>query len=87
MDLISFIGMPGPAELIIIIMMLGMPVLVVVLILRVIRRGVENATRQDRDQCANNPNLFPCPDCGHYVSRLAPSCPQCGRTLTPQQDG
>ncbi len=87
MDLISFIGMPGPMELILIAMMLGTPVLVVVLILFVIKKGVENATRKNRDQYANNPNLFPCPDCGRYVSRLAPSCPQCGRALTPQQDG
>lgn len=32
---------------------------------------------------ATNPRLFPCPDCGRYVSRLASSCPQCGRPLTP----
>src|SRR5262249_22317802 len=24
-------------------------------------------------------NLRPCPDCGRQVSRLAPSCPSCGR--------
>ena len=28
-----------------------------------------------------NPNLFSCPDCGCYVSRLAASCPNCGRPL------
>jgi hypothetical protein len=26
-----------------------------------------------------NPNLFPCPDCGHQISRLAKACPKCGR--------
>lgn len=26
-----------------------------------------------------NPNLYPCPDCGHMVSRQAEACPQCGR--------
>ena len=31
-----------------------------------------------------NPNLLPCPDCGRNVSRLATSCPQCGRPLKPQ---
>ena len=31
-----------------------------------------------------NPKLKPCPDCGRMVSRLAPSCPQCGRPLEPQ---
>jgi len=35
---------------------------------------------------AQNPNLVPCPDCGRFVSRLAPNCPQCGRPLTPQDD-
>jgi hypothetical protein len=31
------------------------------------------------------PKLIPCPDCGRYVSRFAPSCPQCGRPLTPEK--
>ncbi len=26
-------------------------------------------------------NLAPCPDCGHAVSRLAETCPNCGRLL------
>ncbi len=25
--------------------------------------------------------LVPCPDCGHGVSRLASTCPHCGRPL------
>jgi hypothetical protein len=28
------------------------------------------------------PNLFPCPDCKRWVSRLAIQCPHCGRPLT-----
>jgi len=32
-------------------------------------------------------SLFPCPDCGRNVSRLATTCPQCGRPLTPARIG
>ena len=32
-----------------------------------------------------NPKLTHCPDCGRHVSRLAPSCPQCGKPLTPEK--
>ncbi len=42
-------------------------------------------SRKARVDRAANPNLTPCPDCGRYVSRVAPNCPQCGRPLTPQQ--
>lgn len=30
-------------------------------------------------------NLAPCPDCGHAVSRLAETCPACGRLLKRPQ--
>ena len=30
-------------------------------------------------------NLFPCPDCGHMVSRLAFACPRCGRPFRAVQ--
>jgi len=29
----------------------------------------------------SGPNLDPCPDCGQMVSRLAKTCPRCGRPL------
>ena len=32
-----------------------------------------------------NPNLFPCPHCGHHVSRLATVCPKCKYLLTPER--
>ncbi len=32
-----------------------------------------------------NPNLSSCPECGHYVSRLAKTCPKCGQPLTPER--
>lgn len=38
---------------------------------------------QSRSSTPSNPNLTPCPDCGRFVSRLAISCPQCGRPLSP----
>ena len=28
-------------------------------------------------------NLTPCPDCNHMVSRIAPTCPNCGRPFPP----
>ncbi len=51
------------------------------------------AVRQGQLACnlpdvpAENPNMFPCPDCGNSVSRFAAACPQCGRpvVLTPEQ--
>ncbi len=30
-----------------------------------------------------SPNLVWCPDCRGMVSRSAPSCPHCGKPLTP----
>ena len=32
----------------------------------------------------DNPKLTHCPDCGGHVSRLAATCPHCGRPLTPE---
>ena len=28
-------------------------------------------------------SLIDCPDCGAEISRSAPTCPQCGRPITP----
>lgn len=33
----------------------------------------------------SNPKLTHCPDCGQHVSRLATTCPHCGRPLTPEK--
>jgi len=33
-----------------------------------------------------NPRLTHCPDCGGHVSRLAKTCPHCGRPLGPEAD-
>jgi hypothetical protein len=79
MNLPAFFA-PGPIELLILgAMCLG----VVGLILAVIVIALA-ASRKNRSDAAGNPNLYPCPDCGHWVSLQAPSCPQCGRPLTPE---
>jgi hypothetical protein len=33
-----------------------------------------------------NPQLTHCPDCGRHVSRLAATCPHCGRPLAAEKD-
>lgn len=43
-------------------------------------------------QQSRKPNLHPCPDCEHLISRSAESCPQCGRyiqrfALTIEREG
>jgi len=35
-------------------------------------------------QRPSGPNLVVCPDCHGRVSRLAPTCPHCGRPLAPE---
>ena len=32
-----------------------------------------------------DPDLFPCPGCRRYVSRLAKSCPNCGRQFSSEE--
>lgn len=36
------------------------------------------ATRRPGGTPVNNPNLHPCPDCGHFISVRAATCPHCG---------
>lgn len=75
------VGMPGPMEIIIIGLVCLAPLAALIAIVIVLARSKK--TGLDPTQ---NPNLVPCPDCGRMVSRRAPSCPQCGRPLMPQQD-
>jgi ribosomal protein L32 len=35
-------------------------------------------TRRSGASQSDNPNLRPCPDCGHYISVRATTCPHCG---------
>ena len=41
------------------------------------------AKEEERRQQRENPNLMPCMDCGHLISKKAVSCPNCGRPLNP----
>ena len=69
--------MPGPLELIIVgLMCLGALGGIVLLVVLLSAKKSPGATP--------NPNLYPCPDCGRHVSRLATTCPQCGRPLAPE---
>jgi hypothetical protein len=36
------------------------------------------ATRRPSGLSVKNPNLRPCPDCGHFISVRAAACPHCG---------
>lgn len=72
--------LPGLMEIILGLLCLG--VLVAIVMLAV----VLSASQKGRSDPAVNPNLFPCPDCGHFASRRAPSCPQCGRPLSPPEE-
>jgi hypothetical protein len=81
MSLPAVFFVPGPMELLIIgAMCLGVVGLIVAVIVIALATSKKN-----RSDMVTNPNLYPCPDCGHWVSRQAPSCPQCGRPLTPGQ--
>lgn len=82
MNLVAFVGMPGPLEMLIIgVLCLGVPAVAVVIVVFALAQSKRAGVNP-----AQNPNLVPCPDCGRFVSRLAPNCPQCGRPLTPRSD-
>ncbi|MEQ8787348.1 MAG: hypothetical protein RIC55_13665 [Pirellulaceae bacterium] len=74
--MIAFFGMPGHLELLILGAMLlcavGVPLGILVVILLVVRSS--GAARPH-----SGANLTICPDCGQAISRLAESCPHCGR--------
>lgn len=69
---ISLIG------LLIIVGVLGLLVVGVVVVVVVV------LTTSQRRNITDGPNLFPCPDCGRQVSRLAKSCPHCGRPFSSE---
>jgi len=79
MKLFAFF-LPGPMELVLGLLCLGVLVAIVMLAVML------SASQKGRSDPAANPNLFPCPDCGHFASRRAPSCPQCGRPLSPPEE-
>jgi len=71
-------GMPGPLELIIILLMglvcLGGPIAVLVVVLSMARRSK-----------ASLPDSPPCSNCGSHVVPQARFCHQCGNSLQEQQ--
>ena len=44
-----------------------------------------SVTRQSGGSQKDNPSLRPCPDCGHYISVRANTCPQCGGPVKTTQ--
>jgi hypothetical protein len=68
-------GMPGPLEIIIILLILallvGVPILVIVTVLVIARKSNQPSMP--------NPNLMQCGDCGAWISHQATACPQCGK--------
>jgi hypothetical protein len=68
---IGFFGPPGVWEILILAICFGsFAAIVAVTVFLVVR------TQQRKAE-----NLLPCPDCGHWVSPLAESCPKCGRPM------
>lgn len=73
-------SMPGLPELLLIVLIalsLVVPFAIAVAIILLFAHRVKQPTR--------HPNLKPCPDCGHRVSRRATVCPRCGRPLQPEK--
>lgn len=48
-------------------------------------RSARGPARRASPSEEENPKLTHCPDCGKHVSRLATSCPHCGRPLKDDQ--
>ena len=69
---IAFFGI-GHWELLLILICLSVPVVIGLVVVFAL-----SATRQSPPPATN---IAPCPDCGQLVSRLAPTCPHCGRPL------
>ena len=63
-------GFLSPLHYLIILCVLLVPVGVVIVLVILLTRTANPKIM---------PNLTPCPDCGRMVSRLAKTCPQCGR--------
>ncbi len=65
----------SPFHLLILLVVLGVlvavPVAIAIVVVMVARQRADGA------------NLVVCPDCRGRVSRLAPTCPHCGRPLAP----
>jgi hypothetical protein len=73
--MLGFYGMPGPLELLILLFVCGGPVIAALVLVYFL------VLRPQKPQG----NLVPCPDCGHYVSPAAKTCPNCGAPLESQE--
>ena len=69
---------PGAVELIIIGLVLALFVAFIVGVV-----ALFHTISSSRNSRPSNPNLTPCPDCGHAVSVRASNCPQCGCPVSP----
>jgi predicted amidophosphoribosyltransferase len=71
----AFMSLESPMHwlmlLLICITLLAIPAAAIIVVVIAIRRSAGPSGR----------NLVPCPDCGNKVSRLAKTCPRCGRPL------
>jgi hypothetical protein len=65
---------PMPITLLVLLAIVGLVIGTVVAVAALI-------VRSGTSRHADNPNLRPCPDCGHSVSVRATTCPQCGGPL------
>ncbi len=68
---------PGPLELLIILLILGLAVLAPLIALVVILAA--------RKSGASRPAPAPCPNCGGWVVQQANFCHHCGAPLSPQE--
>ena len=72
-------GVPGPLELLILLVMglvcLGVPIAILIAVFAVARRSGPST-----------PDSPPCPSCGTHVVPGARFCHQCGTSLEPRQD-
>ena len=66
----------GMQEILIFLVMLGVFVAALVIVIIAVL-AMQKKSKQGNAQ--GNPNLVACVDCGGAVSRLAESCPHCGR--------
>jgi hypothetical protein len=74
----AFLGLESPLHWLILLLIglffLAVPATVVVVVLMAMKRNTGRPSR----------NLVLCPDCGNKVSRLAKSCPHCGRPFVAE---
>ncbi len=65
----------GFHEFLVALIVLGMLALPAAIVVTVLLR----MQRSQREEILRDPNLVTCPDCGGTISKVAPSCPHCGR--------